>query len=126
MEGKNETNFIGVAFPLFKKALQAIWKGLQPVLGRVTVGVIFNRALERSAQEQPLLKNIKIDNEGIQLDQFEASLFPTISVEELRESLSCLIENTLFILSRLTGEILKGIVEEGVQPHQDRLNELAK
>ena len=123
-EDKEEANLMGVALPLFKESLQAIWRGLQPVLGKVTVGVIFNRALERSAQEQPLLESIKIDNEGIHFDQFEASLSSSISVDELRDSLSSLIENTLFILSSLTGDILKGIVEEGTRPHQDRLNEL--
>lgn len=82
-----------------------IWHRVQPMLGRITVMAIMQRALVLTQERYPLVAHLYVAPEGVSFDRLRQRLEEQ-DQRALHETLSHLLGNFLDILTMLTGDIL--------------------
>jgi len=90
---------------LFVRAIDAIWREAQEVLGEVTLTAIASRVLLTSKERFPGLTGITVEGDGFSFDTLWARV-NSMPVEELKEPLRFLLIELLRVLGDLTGNVL--------------------
>ncbi|MGZ3654618.1 MAG: hypothetical protein ACXVB9_04020 [Bdellovibrionota bacterium] len=92
---------------IFAKAIQTLEQRSLVTLSSVTVMVVVDRAVHESKEKHPLLAEVKIEPEGIDLGTIltKSRHFKT---EELRSALRYLLVELLAVLANITADILTG------------------
>ena len=90
---------------LFEDLLMTIWKRLMPILGKMTVTMIFKRSLDMTLDKFSIIKNLKIHDEGL-VFQEQSNDISDKDFKELKNSLKEYIANLIDILATLTGNVI--------------------
>lgn len=102
---------------IYQDLLQTIWNRILPTLGRVTVVVIIERALTITQKKYPILRHLRVVQEGIDFQEMQMHV-DEVGHDRLREGLNELIVTLIDILAMLTGNIL---VEQLVKEIEDNM-----
>jgi signal transduction histidine kinase len=90
---------------IFGNALKTISKKASYTLNRITLMAIFKRVLFRCREKYPLLENIKVDSNGISIEQFSIQ-FDKEDPAELFKAFRYLFQELFSILGNLTANIV--------------------
>lgn len=99
---------------IFRELLQRLWKRLVGVIGEVPTATIFWGAMWETSRSYPFLTRINVDKEGVSVSSLMDDL-NQIERSELRSGMLALVDNTVGLLTDMTGTILLGKVDPLVQ-----------
>jgi len=90
---------------LFEDILMTVWNRLIPILGKMTVTMIFKRSLDMTLDKYSIIENLKIHEEGL-VFQEQSNNISDKDFKELKNSLMEYIANLIDILATLTGNVI--------------------
>jgi len=103
---------------IYEDIFKTIWEKISPTLGVITVVTVLQRAAYRTAREFPIVKHLKISEEGFDFTELKSKAMSE-DKELIKESFREFIGNLFDILAKLTGNVLvnelMGVVEENMR-----------
>ena len=97
----------GEVVDIYEDILKTIWERIAPILGVITVVTILKRTAYRTAQEFPIINNIKFSEEGIDFTELKSRAMEEDKVL-IKEIFREFIGNLFDILAKLTGNVIVG------------------
>jgi hypothetical protein len=101
---------------IYEEMMVSIWEKMIPTLGIVTVAIIMERAINKTAKECPLMKSLKINEKGISFNNLKMRV-SNREIEEVKQGFRELVANLCDILSKLTGSVLVDQLMEEMKPY---------
>lgn len=90
---------------IYQGLMQTVWERIFPILGRVTLIAIMERAVVITKKECPFVRKLRIGPQGPVFDGLhEAAADAEIS--DIRRAMRELVANVIDILAMLTGDLL--------------------
>lgn len=97
---------------IYEGLLQTVWERIFPILGRVTVIAIMERAIAITKQECPFIRRLRIGPKGPVFDGLHEAAAEA-DIAAIRDAMRELVANLIDILAMLTGDILvKQLIKE--------------
>jgi hypothetical protein len=89
----------------FERAFRAVWRRAQLTLGDVTLVAIGDRVLHDAAEQHPILRDVRIESDGISCDELQRRA-ASLEMPELERAVRSVLGQFLAVLGRLTAGVL--------------------
>lgn len=95
---------------------RSIWARIVPTLGVTNVRSMLTYALNEASTKYPLLKEVRVRDDGVRLDALHTEVkHGTKKPEEVYEALREYLATLIHLLAQLTGEVVSRQVRELIE-----------
>lgn len=90
---------------IYQGLMQTVWERIFPILGRVTLIAIMERAVVITKKECPFVRKLRIGPQGPVFDGLH-EVAADAEISDIRQAMRELVANVIDILAMLTGDLL--------------------